>query len=94
MKPEGRRQYLARAGLLELLSDEEVASVSTAETADHLTDGDEYVDLKHLEHGVQRAQARATMPPMGRVLPRKAVLETTWAKIVAQLAALERAKLN
>jgi hypothetical protein len=94
MKSERRRYHLARAGLLELLSDEEIASVSTAETADHLMDGDEYVDLEHLEHGVRRARARAAMPPMGRVLPRKAVLESTWTKIVAQLAALERAKLN
>ena len=76
--------------MLKLLSDEEAASVSTAETAERLDDGDEYVDLGHLEHGVRRA--REPRAPMGRVLPRKAVRESTWLKIVEQLAALERAQ--
>jgi hypothetical protein len=92
MKNEQRRHYLTRSGMLKLLSDEEAASVSTAETAERLEEGDEYVDLGHLEHGVRRA--KGTRMSMGRVLPRKAVREATWTKIVDQLAALERALLN
>jgi hypothetical protein len=74
-----------RDGILNLLSDEEVARVSTAETAAHLLDGDEYIDLGQLEQGVRRAVGPAT--PMGRVLPRKAVQENTWSEIVTRLGA-------
>jgi hypothetical protein len=74
-----------RNGILSLLSDEEVARVSTAETAARLLDGDEYIDLGQLEQGVRRAEGTAT--PLGRVLPRKAVHELTWSKIVTQLGA-------
>ncbi len=59
--------------------------MSTAETAVRLLDGEEYVDLGQLEQGVKRAAG--TSAPLGRVLPRKAVHELTWSKIVAQLAA-------
>lgn len=92
MKNEQRNRYLTRAGILKLLSDEEAASVSLAETAARLGDGDEYVDLKHLEQGVRRAQGPTT--PMGRVLPRKAVRSETWTKIVEQVTVLQRALLN
>jgi hypothetical protein len=68
-----RDEYVARDGIMNLLSDEEVARVSTAETAQKLADGDEYIDLEQLEQGVLRAQATPT--PMGRVVPRKAVHE-------------------
>jgi hypothetical protein len=74
-----------RDGILNLLSDDEVASVSTAETAARLFDGDEYIDLGQLEQGVRRAVG--TTAPMGRVLPRKSVHESTWSKIVTQLGA-------
>jgi hypothetical protein len=85
MKNHEREQYLNRDAVLQLLSDAEVASVSTAETAARLQDGDEYLDLEHLDEGVQRAAAAST--PMGRVLPRKAVQEETWGKILKRLAA-------
>lgn len=78
-------QYVTRDHILKMLSEEEVDRVSTAETAVRLADGDEYVDLEQLDRGVQRAHGAA--PNMGRVLPRKAVLETTWSKIVTELAA-------
>jgi hypothetical protein len=74
-----------RDGILNLLSDDEVASVSTAETAPRLLDGDEYIDLGQLEQGVRRAVG--TTSPLGRVLARKAVHESTWSKIVTQLGA-------
>jgi hypothetical protein len=85
MKTEARSEYVTRDSILKLLSDDEIAKVSTAETAPELADGDEYLDLEQLEHGVRRALAMHT--PMGRVLPRRAVNETTWRKILKQLAA-------
>jgi hypothetical protein len=84
MKNEQRKEYLLREGILSLLSDEEVARVSTAETAARLVDGDEYLDLEQLSDGVRRAPS--TLTPMGRVLPRRAVRQETWNKIVSQLA--------
>ncbi len=84
MKNEDRIRCLTRDSVLKLLSDQEVASVSTAETAVRLSDGDEYLDLAHLELGVRRAPGTNTA--MGRVLPRKAVQEETWIKILRQLA--------
>jgi hypothetical protein len=92
MKNQQQRQFATRDGILKMLSDEEVASVSTAETAERLANGDEYLDLKHLDRGVQRA--RGWTAPMGRVLPRKAVNEATWTKIIECVTALERATLN
>ncbi len=85
MKNDKRSDYVTRDNILKALSDDEVAHVSTAETAAQLSDGDEYLDLEQLNRGVQRALQTTT--PMGRVLPRKAVHETTWKKILEQLAA-------
>lgn len=85
MNNDKRSEYVTRDSILKLLSDEEVARVSTAETADRLLDGDDYIDLEDLDRGVQRAPGTST--PMGRVLPKKAVHEQTWTKIVAHLAA-------
>ena len=83
MKNDKRSEYITRDSILNLLSDDETASVSTAETAAHLSDGDEYLDLEQLNQGVQRAPGTAT--PMGRVLPKKAVHANTWSKILTQL---------
>jgi uncharacterized membrane protein len=80
--------YENREAILKLLSDDEVARVSTAEGAPRLADGDEYVDLEQLSLGVRRASGTAA--PMGHVLPRKAVQEKTWNKILGQLATAPR----
>jgi hypothetical protein len=85
MKNDNRTEYVTRDVILKLLSDDEVARVSSAETAARLSDGDEYLDLEHLGQGVRRAVGTAA--PMGRVLPRKAVQEGTWTKILTQLKA-------
>lgn len=87
----GKKHALGRDAVLKLLSDDEVASVSTAETAAALADGDEYVDLQDLEQGVKRARGMAVS--MGRILPRKAVHETTWTKILAELRGVEGAAI-
>ena len=85
MKASQRHDYFLRDRVLKALSDDEIASVSTAETADRLDNGDEYLDLEHLELGVCEATEGA--PPMGRVLPRKAVHAKTWSKLLAKIDA-------
>ena len=79
---EVRSQNTARERVLALLSEDEVARVTIAE-ATCLLDGDEYLDLEHLAHGVRRATG--TTLPMAGVLPRKAVHERTWSRLLAQL---------
>jgi hypothetical protein len=79
-----RTEFVNRDGILKLLSDEEIDRVSDAETAPRLLEGDEFVDLEQLDRGVQKADG--ARPPMGHVLPRKAVLEATWSRILTQLA--------
>lgn len=83
MNSDKRTDYRTRDRILKLLSDEEVARVSSAETAARLSDGDEYLDLEQLDQGVLRAGGVAAK--MGQVLPRKSVAGATWDKIVAQL---------
>lgn len=85
MKNDIRADYVTRDAVLKLLSDEEAARVSTAETADRLADGDEYLDLTDLDRGVLWAR-RGKPPAMGTILPRSAVLGSTWRKILAKLA--------
>jgi hypothetical protein len=79
-----RADYVARDTLLKLLTDDEMARVSTAETASGLTAGQEYLDLEHLEQGVLVFNA-ASKVEMGHVLPRRDVGAPTWTKILAQL---------
>lgn len=85
MNGPGREKYVNRDGILKLLSDVEVARVSMAETAERLLSGEEYLDLEHLDWGVQRALGATA--PMGHVLPRKAVAEETWGSILKYLSA-------
>jgi hypothetical protein len=87
MNTEKLTEYLTRDSLLKLLSDAEIGSVSTAETATRLADGDEYLDLEHLARGVQRAPRVAAT--MGQLLPRKAVRDATWNAILARLPAVK-----
>jgi hypothetical protein len=82
-KPDARTEYLTRDSILKLLSDDEIASVSTAETATRMAEGDEYLDLEHLDRGVRRADSGRI--PMGDLLAKKAVAEATWTRILTQL---------
>jgi hypothetical protein len=75
---------VTREEILDLLSAEEVARVSTAETASKLSHGEEYLDMKELGQGVRRADGLSV--PMGFVLPRSALHSDTWRKIIAHLA--------
>ena len=83
MKSERRASYATRESILRLLSDEEVARVGTAESAAHLSEGEEYVDLQQIAGGVRKVVG-ATVP-MARIVPRSAVHEDTWKRIVAEL---------
>ena len=76
--------YITREAILKLLSDEETARVSSAEAAFRI-DGSEYLDLENLDRGVQNVYAVAHKITMANALPRSAVCDETWAKILAQL---------
>ena len=84
MTTPARADYVSRDTLLKLLSDEEIAKVSTAETASGLSPGDEYIDLEHLDQGVRRSDP-ATKVTMGHVVPRSAVSAASWTRILAHL---------
>jgi hypothetical protein len=90
MNTNAKAEHVTREKILMLLSDDEVASVSTAETKVRPLDGEEYLDLEDLEQGVR--SALGTIPPMGNMLLRRSVHKDTWAKIQKQLAALHTAK--
>jgi hypothetical protein len=75
-----------------LLSDEENAKVSNAEGALLLGQGEEVLDLEHLDRGVQRSEAVTSKATMGHILQRSAVSGETWSKILAHLVG-EEAKL-
>lgn len=87
MKFNARTEYVARDHILDLLSDEEVASVSMAEGASRLSVGDEYLDLARLDQGVRCASGADA--PIGRVLPRKSVPPETWGRILTELGPLQ-----
>jgi hypothetical protein len=75
--------FLIRDSILKLLSDNEIASVSTGEAGTRLLANDEYIDLEHLDQGVCRALGGAI--PMGTLLAKKAVGTRTWTKIMKEL---------
>jgi hypothetical protein len=77
--------YITRAAILNLLSDEEIARISTMEAGPPLVEGDEFIDLKHPTRGVRRTRS-TTRVTIGDVLPRFAVEDATWSKICARLA--------
>ena len=80
-----RAGYVTRETILKLLSDAEIAKVSTAETTTGLAEGSEYIDLENLDKGVQRSRT-GTKVPIGNALPRTAVSQETWDKLIAQLS--------
>ena len=84
MTTNQKAQYLTRSEILEALSDDEVKAVANAETADSLRDGEAYLDLTHLEQGVRHA-GKGSAVRVGRVLPKSAIHDGTWRKIVALL---------
>jgi hypothetical protein len=69
---------------LELLEEWEFGGTGVAVTDARLARGEEYLDLDQIQAGVQRATAPANV--LSHVLPRKAVHEDTWRRILRQLA--------
>jgi len=86
MSETERAGYVTREAVLKLLSNDEIGKVSTAEAATGLKDGQDYLDLEHLERGIQQAGPGAVVK-MGHVVPRSAVSAETWSRITAQVAA-------
>lgn len=78
MNTDQRVASQTRHEILSLLSDDELGFVSTAEER-RIPDGSEYLDLEHLERGVLRA---APNTKGKNALPRTAVSDATWAKIL------------
>jgi hypothetical protein len=72
-----------RAAILDLLSAEEVAHVTTAHTAHWLNADEEFLDLEHVDRGIRRASC--VTAPACYVLPRTAVSDETWRQIVSRL---------
>jgi hypothetical protein len=85
MKNEERHSYVTRNVILRLLSDDEVARVSTAEARTAVPADAEYVDLENLQRGVQKVGASQVV--MSQIIPRSAVSSGTWDQIIARLDA-------
>ncbi|MGO9836667.1 MAG: hypothetical protein ACLP1X_20925 [Polyangiaceae bacterium] len=81
MSPDTKKEAITRDAILALLSDAEVAKVSRAEDEPRLVEGDEYVDLEDPSAGVRQVHAKSASPRSA--LPRSAVSDSTWARIVA-----------
>jgi hypothetical protein len=79
-----KTDYLTRDAILKLLSDDEIARVSTMEAGPRLGDGEEYIDLHNPHLGV-RCMNASTRSTMGQILPRSAVGQETWATICSRL---------
>jgi hypothetical protein len=84
MAHDPKRENLTREAILAFLSDAEVAKVSRAEGEPRLVEGDEYVDLEDIAGGVKQVHAKS--PRAAHALPRSAVSDATWQKIVRALA--------
>jgi len=80
-----RTEFETRDAILKLLSDDEIARVSTREAGPPLGPGEEYLDLKHLKHGV-RYMTSMTHVKISDLLPRNVLSDETWSKICARLS--------
>lgn len=72
-----------RDDVLMLLWSDQIASTSRGSIPARLARGDEYIDLQHLERGVQHAINSEA--PMGGILARKAVQPETWEQLAAMI---------
>jgi hypothetical protein len=90
MNDSTRIDHETRQRILMLLSDNDVARVSTAEATARPLDGEEYIDLEELDRGVR--SALGTTAPMNRLVLRRSVNEATWNKIREELTLLSGAR--
>lgn len=84
MKPDKQNGYPIRDRVLALLTDSEAEQVRLAEASPKLEVGDEFLNLDALEKGVRYSPGSDTPP--GRLVPRKAVHQDAWNKMVKALA--------
>jgi hypothetical protein len=70
MSSDAKKETITREALLAMLSDAEP----------RLVEGDEYVDLEDPSAGVRQVHAKSARPR--KALPRSAVSDATWGKIV------------
>jgi hypothetical protein len=85
MSEAKRANYLSRDAIMNLMSNDEIAKVSSVEASTGLKTGDEYVDLENLDKGIQRASVAASVN-LKHAVPRGAVSSETWSRIMAELA--------
>jgi Mn-containing catalase len=90
MSNDSHQDHTSREKILMLLSDDEVASVSTAETTTHPVEGEEYIDLEHLDQGVRSSVG--TPGTMSHLLLRRSVHADTWKKVLEQVTTLHITK--
>jgi hypothetical protein len=81
--PDDGLDGATRAMIMSLLSETDVARVSSGGGGSHLIEGDEYVDLEQLHDGVRRMEASGDKS--GEFLPRNALADETWSRICARL---------
>lgn len=79
---EGLSIRASRDSVCSLLTAPERASVSDGAST-RLTQGEEYVDLLHIDRGVCRAVATTTVT--GQVVARRAVHADSWRRVLAHL---------
>ena len=92
MSNDSKIDHTSREKILMLLSDDEVASVSAAEATYHPVEGEEYLDLEHLDQGVR--SSFGTTATMSHLLLRRSVHDDTWKKIQEQLNLLHMVKVQ
>lgn len=84
-----RADLAAKEAILNVLTDEETARVSTAEAAVGLHEGGEYIDLNNLDKGVQHLKTAALSTDkavLSTIIPKSAVSKESWDKIVAHVS--------
>ena len=84
MSIEALKSHSLHEAILELLTDDEVSKVSTAETGTRLEPDEEYVSLDRPEQGVLRSDGAALA--MGSLVPRRVVQPETWSNIISLIA--------
>jgi hypothetical protein len=83
MSTGSQMEQETREKVLRLLSDDEIASASTAEATAGPLEGEEFLDLNDLGAGVR--VALGSTPGMSHLLLRRSVHQDTWKKILVQL---------
>ena len=76
-------EHATRDAIWELLSERDLGHMSRRDGGSELIEGDEYVDLGHLQGGVRRMEGPS--PATGELLPRNALEGATWSRICARL---------